>query len=696
MNQINHSNGESGLRTNGEQKPTRVLIVDDEERFRDNLLQRLQLREYQVKAVGNGESAVRAVRRGHPDVVLLDLKMPGMSGEDTLKEIKKIAPEVQVVILTGYGSIESATSTGRMDAYAYLQKPCEDEQLISTIELASREKVYAMARNEIPRVETQTIWGRMWGTQNSRPLVLVLGAAIFAAIVVAPPPQSMLRLLSTPKSGERTDTVAGYSDYSKMKIGDTIATQYSKANKRMQKVKATDGSVTEIPLKPYKVAQSAKVMLAILCIAAVFWATGALPMGVTAFLVGFLMYVFQVFPPDVVAKSYAKDSVIFIMGVLALSVGIAKTGLDRRIALLLLGTSRSISAFLFIFCPLLGITASFISEHALVAFIAPILLIVYFSAKKSAGIGKDPALVVLLLLALNFVGNQGGPGSPAAGGRNAVMIGILSDYGIAPTFGQWMKYGFPFVPVMALTIASYFFFVVRPKVRIKDLDIAEIVKKEAGKLGKMTRKEMITAAILFAVVVLWITESNYLGMGGPVLFGIVALTAFRIMNWRDINRISWDVVALYAGATAMGVGLASTGAALWLAQSAVNALPDFMSRGEGLALAASLITGVVTNFMSDGATVSAIGPITVPMASVADTHPWMVGLATAFASSFANCLVIGTPNNAIVYALAKDPDTGEQLVTLGDFLKHGIIVTLLAFGVLWGWVIFGYWRFVGF
>jgi sodium-dependent dicarboxylate transporter 2/3/5 len=81
---------------------------------------------------------------------------------------------------------------------------------------------------------------------------------------------------------------------------------------------------------------------------------------------------------------------------------------------------------------------------------------------------------------------------------------------------------------------------------------------------------------------------------------------------------------------------------------------------------------------------------------VAGTHPWMVGLATAFSSSFANCLVIGTPNNAIVYALARDPDTGEQLVSLGDFLKHGVIVTLLAFGVLWAWTIFGYWRLIGF
>ena len=63
--------------------------------------------------------------------------------------------------------------------------------------------------------------------------------------------------------------------------------------------------------------------------------------------------------------------------------------------------------------------------------------------------------------------------------------------------------------------------------------------------------------------------------------------------------------------------------------------------------------------------------------------PWMVGFATAFASSFANCFIVGTPNNAIAYTLAKDLETGEQLVTLGDFFKHGLVVTIVAFAVLW-------------
>jgi sodium-dependent dicarboxylate transporter 2/3/5 len=121
-----------------------------------------------------------------------------------------------------------------------------------------------------------------------------------------------------------------------------------------------------------------------------------------------------------------------------------------------------------------------------------------------------------------------------------------------------------------------------------------------------------------------------------------------------------------------------------------------MQAGVGLAIATSLFTGITTNFMSDGATVAAIGPITVPMAIMSGTHPWMVGFATAFASSFAHMFIIGTPNNAIAYAMAKDPVTGEQLVSLADFAKHGAVALVLSLGVLWGWCFLGYWQWLGF
>jgi len=408
------------------------------------------------------------------------------------------------------------------------------------------------------------------------------------------------------------------------------------------------------------------------------------------------MYLFNVFPPNLVAKAYAKDAVIFIFGILALAIGISKTGLDRRIGIFLLGTSNSLPKFLFIFCPSLAICASFLSEHALVAFLAPILMMVYFASIKTLGITRDRPLVVMLILALCYAANHGGPGSPAAGGRNAVMVGILSDYGMAPTFGQWVKYGMPFVPVMALVVGLYFYLTFRRKVQVKNFNPGGMVRQESKRLGPMTPQEYFTAFVLILVIVLWCTASKVLGMGGPVLIGLILLTVFRIMTWKDISQVSWDVVALYASACAMGKGLASTGAALWLASSFVGILPEFLKSGEGLCIASSFFVGVLTNFMSDGATVSAVGPITVPMATISGVHPWMVGFATAFASSFANCLIIGTPNNAIAYAIARDPETGEQLVTLSDFLRHGIVITSLAFLVLWGWVFFGYWRWIGF
>lgn len=679
-------------------KRSKVLLVDDEHRFRQLLATRLELRGYDVLQTGDGEEAIRLTRGQRPEVVVLDRKMPGMDGEEVLREIKRITPEVQVIMLTGHASLSSAAASGKLRAFAYLEKPIETEVLVETIDAAREERLHDLARNEVPVYESRSIWGWLWGTYGFRPGIMMLGAAIFAAIYLIPTPSGLREILSAEKTGDRSaDLIGGYASYGQMREGESIAAYYSRSARRSVRVEGPNGQETERPLNADETAQAAKVMVGVLVLCALFWATGALPVGVTALLVGLLMYLFHIFPANMVAQSYAKDSVIFILGVLALAVVVAKTGLDRRIGLVLLGTSRSLATYLFVFCPLLAMSAAFLSEHALVAFITPILMVVYMGAIKAAKLKSDRTLAITLILALNFAANQGGPGSPAAGGRNAVMVGILSDYGVAPTFGEWMMMGMPFVPVMALVIATYFYLAVGRKSQLRNLDIAAMVRRESKKLGKMTRQEWITLAVFACVVVLWImsgeTEEG-LGMGGPALLGLVALAVFGILTWRDITKISWEVVALYAAATAMGAGLASTGGALWMARGFIDLLPDYFTSGEGLCVAASFVTGIITNFMSDGATVSAMGPITVPMATISGTHPWMVGLATAFASSFANMLVVGTPNNAIAYSLAKDYETGEQLIRLSDFFKHGLVITLLAFCVLWGWVIFGYWRWI--
>lgn len=675
----------------------KVLIVDDDDKFRTSLAKHLTLHGFETIELTDGEDAIRLVRADSDiDIILLEHQIPGMGGEQVLKEIKRFRPETQVIMLMAYGSIESATEAGRLKAYSYIKKPCDFERLIKVIEAAREDKVHAMAWHEITHIDKGSLWKWLVGSHNSRPGVVILGLILFAVIVLTPPPKGQLDLLSSPKTGQISDSNLGYSGYKEMQPGENIIEYYSNSAKMGETTVNGQGQEIIQPLLAEQVAFKARVMVGILVVAALFWATGAIPIGITALLVGVLMYFFGVLHPDDIAKAYAKDAVIFIFGVLAISSAISKTGLDRRIGLLLLAPASSFSRLLFLFLPLFAIVCSFVSEHALIAFIIPLFMMIYTTSIRAAGVKKDRALAMMFVLSVCFTANSGGPGSPAAGGRNAVMLGILADYDIVPTFGQWIQYGIPFVPVMALVIGLYFYLMFRKKVIVKKLNVSSIVKQASEKIGPMNKNEYLTAFTLIALILLWILGSHKYGLGGPVILCVVFLSIFRVIQWRDIASIPWDVVALYASACALGKGLAMTGASLYLAEGFLRLLPEFFRSGEGLAIAASFITGVITNFMSDGATVSAIGPITIPMATVSSTHPWMAGFATAFASSFAHMLIIGTPNNAIAYAMAKDPLTGEQLVTLTDFLKHGFIIFLLSFAVLWIWVFFGYWRFIGF
>lgn len=679
----------------------KVLLVDDEDKFRQALAKRLELRGYETVDVSNGDDAFVVIRNDREvDVVLLDRKMPGMTGEQTLEAIKEIRPEVQVVMLTGHGDLESAKVAGKLDAFGYLQKPVEMDKLIEVIEEARAETVFAKGRLEVP-ITDKTDVKRWWlGSHGSRPVFIAIGAVLFAVLVLMPVPARLVELLGAEKS-EQVDPNApdinfGYASYREMAPGESIAHYYSTHYRRYREETTADDQTRRRPLTAEETGRNAMVMLGIIVVAALFWATGSVPVGITALLIGVLMYFFGILRADDVAKSFAKDAVIFVFGVLAMSKAITKTGLDRRIGIVLLGPAKNLPLLLFVFLPMLSMACSFVSEHALIAFTMPLFVMVYSTSIRAAGIKQDRNLMVMFALALCYSANIGGPGSPAAGGRNAIMIGILGDYGYAPSFGQWVMYGLPFVPMMSLTIAAYFFLTFRNKIKVKKLNVSKIVREASARIGPMNRDEYVTLGVLITVIVLWITASEQLGMGGPVLLGVAALNVLRVLRWREVVKIHWDVVFLYAGAAAMGTGLARTGGALYLADTFVNMLPDFMLRGDGLAIASSLFTGIATNFMSDGATVAALGPITIPMAQIGQVHPWMVGLATAFASSFAHMLIIGTPSNALAFALAKDPITGEQLVHLSDFARHGFVVLILCFLVLWFPTIMGYWQWIGF
>lgn len=116
----------------------KVLVVDDEEVFAETLAERLRVRELEAEAVFSGDKAIERLEEPAAgiDVVVLDVLMPGTSGVDTLREIKKRWPLVEVIMLTGNATVQTAIEGMKIGAFDYLEKPCETAVLIDKLKKA--------------------------------------------------------------------------------------------------------------------------------------------------------------------------------------------------------------------------------------------------------------------------------------------------------------------------------------------------------------------------------------------------------------------------------------------------------------------------------------------------------------------------------------------------------------------------------
>ena len=118
-----------------------VLLIDDEVEFAETLAERLRLRSYDVTVTHRADDALDALDAGmRPDVVLLDIKMPGIDGLDALKEIKLRDPEVEAIMLTGHGAAASSIEGMKRGAFDYLMKPVDISELIARIDEAVSKK----------------------------------------------------------------------------------------------------------------------------------------------------------------------------------------------------------------------------------------------------------------------------------------------------------------------------------------------------------------------------------------------------------------------------------------------------------------------------------------------------------------------------------------------------------------------------
>lgn len=114
----------------------KLLIVDDEIKFLNSIAKRLELRDFDVTKAVNGQDALEIAGKERFDLVLLDLKMPGLNGKQVLEILKRDHKFLEIIILTGHGSLDSAVECTRLGAFDYLPKPYELEALLEKLQKA--------------------------------------------------------------------------------------------------------------------------------------------------------------------------------------------------------------------------------------------------------------------------------------------------------------------------------------------------------------------------------------------------------------------------------------------------------------------------------------------------------------------------------------------------------------------------------
>lgn len=137
------------------ERPSRVLLVDDEREFVQTLSERLEMRDVGSTVAYDGESALKMVEDNEPEVMILDLRMPGIDGIEVLQRVKRSHPHIEVIILTGHGSEEDRKTCMELGAFAYLQKPVDIEALSETLKQANEKARGTVRTGEPPGDQTR-------------------------------------------------------------------------------------------------------------------------------------------------------------------------------------------------------------------------------------------------------------------------------------------------------------------------------------------------------------------------------------------------------------------------------------------------------------------------------------------------------------------------------------------------------------
>lgn len=414
------------------------------------------------------------------------------------------------------------------------------------------------------------------------------------------------------------------------------------------------------------------------CLCTALWLTQLIPPAITGLLAIVIIPILGILPSKEAYSYFGSDAVFFILGAFILAAAMMKSGLSRRLSMLLLKTSgKSPRRLVFRILISTGFLSCLMSEHAVAAFFFPIVLEIVRALEYEPS-GGEYGKTLFLAMAWGCI--IGGTVTLLGGARAPLAIGILREItGEGIGFFAWMKTTFCVAfPLMA---AAYFFLTRYFKTDVTSVEnVKTVLERKLREMGPFTLTELLIGAVLTASILAWMLLGETYGMGVVAILSVVALFAFNLVRWKDVEEyVNWGIVLMYAGAICLGRAVDSSGALTWVSQR-VLVVPEMISIFFGgstafwLLALLSFVGIFMTELFSNAAVVALLLPVSIRMATELDASPASMAYGIAIASGLGFIMPMGTPAIAIAYS--------SGYLKVRDIAIPGLILNLL------GWLFF--------
>ena len=442
---------------------------------------------------------------------------------------------------------------------------------------------------------------------------------------------------------------------------------------------------------PADLGPEGRLTAAIPVLMAVWWATEALPVAVTAFLPLILFPALGVAPVSETAPHYAHPTIYLFLGGFVIALAIEGSGLHRRVALLVFQVfgvnGRSLVGGFMVAAALLSMWISNTSTALMLLPIVMSLILVVRETMDELSAKAQQDFETAMLLGLAYGATLGGMTTLVGTPPNAFMAGFMqSNYGVEIDFARWMLVGIPLAVIMLpacwLALTRLLFrvdFKASPAARrhVRDL---------AGDLGRMTQAEIRTGILFVLLVAGWLFRKPITDLTGASeltdasVAMMAAVAAFMVpagsrpgalINWDDTKRLPWGVLILFGGGLALAGAMSASGLTSWIGQQLA---PLGTFHVALLVIAATALVIFLTELTSNLATTATFLPVMAALAVETGNDPLLFVVPVTLAASCAFMLPVATPPNAVVFS--------SGYLSIPRMVRAGFVLNVIGIVVL--------------